>query len=68
MSRLLLSGLQVVGDSNVAYVSFDASSGVLPEGLMTAAVEGRHGRVAKHTGDGMMAVFESPVDAVGGNP
>ena len=32
--------------------------------VLAAEIEARHGRLVKNTGDGVMAVFESPADAV----
>src|SRR5262245_25922025 len=35
------------------------------DGILTAAINSNHGRVFKHTGDGMCAVFAAPADAAG---
>src|SRR5262245_30425507 len=35
------------------------------DGILTAAINANHGRVFKHTGDGMCAVFAAPADAAG---
>ncbi|MGH8936514.1 MAG: ATP-binding protein [Acidimicrobiia bacterium] len=56
----------IVGSTRLWQIDPEAMKQALPDhdAILRRAIEARHGRAFKHTGDGMLAIFDYPSDAL----